>query len=648
MKNRRYQFLAIMGFTLASFLMLQYGRLKRNDFELIIEKQNYHPIKYLDLDPNVNSSLPRGTTIYHVTREFGKSAKTNLGYHVTALANAQSADDSLLINIVTPYYSFLRHVYKSSPYCRLSIRIRDEHEKWQSVEFRVYRFWFNNTENQTFNSNKSNLIRVFMIDHASKVHPYNLAFKSRSISSTKGLSSELEDLYFCKAAAELITYLNTMIETPLFAKINARDVGVVHIHGSINALAVDLIKELHKDNKPQKTHPPIIYTLHDHYDEQLYSVHYESLNRFVSAEKFRVNNPNYFHQNRLFTSSLGIDGSQAATFVSEEGAQYIVEKTPNFYMKELIMPSILQKAKNGRWVGVNKDLDTTILNPFSNAVLLESNSNYPNNIDSFDVDLFYAEVAESTGSQPLIHTAKTNAKNYLIREGILKSEDLKKSLLLFTGSFRYPEGSQFFDRVAEILKDHNAKLMIVMPRYDFTRGEDESGEDIEKLAEKYPNEMLIFNDEQISMDWGILFRAAADIEFLLSLKEHYEMANMAEGSFFGNIVIGGVTKEFGDFFSNKGLKNDHTNFLFDFYPHDLESTIRSLEPKLKLAISYLRSTDMDFRKRELFLRGFIKGALKLSQESKGREAEKYKRIYKMASNETRKRLWRIEESEAEW
>ncbi|CAG8580709.1 14061_t:CDS:2, partial [Acaulospora colombiana] len=638
------------------------------------ERENYDPVKYLDLDPNLNFEFPLGTTVYHITREFHKSTRSNIGRHVTALASAQSADGSLSVNIVMPYYSFLKHMYKFSSYCKLRIRIRDEHGKWKSVKFSVHRFWLNTQTQQSFpavksKSSKQNLVRVFMIGQSSQ---YSSVFRSNNVSSIysakRSLPSEFSDVYFCKAAAELVTYLNVIADVSLFSESESRGADVVHIHGSINALAVEFIKEFHKDNNPQNIPSSTVYTLHDHYDEQLYSVGPKNLNRFVDAKKFRARNLRYFRGDRLFPSPLGINGSNVATFVSKEGAQYIVERTPDFYMRGLIMPSILLKAENRQWVGINRDLDPITLSPFDSTVLLESNSIYPDNIDSFNVDLFYAEVAESMELQPLIHTAKMNAKKYLIREGLLEEEDLKKPLLFFTGNFGYHKGFQFFDSVAGILKKHNAKIMIVVPKDDLPR--DEGGDNVEELMGKYPDEVMVFHDEQMVAEWEALFRAAADMQFLPLFKEPYGMLDTVGGFLFGNMIVGSGTRESIELFVNETLKKntdkdgsdnngqtpenlaeDDRNdkeieqyhksisyFSFDFDPRDLKSTIESLDLGLELAVENWKSMESDVRNGELFLRKLIKDAQRLIRNSKNDEIERYKKVYKVAMLQTNDEL----------
>ena len=109
-------------------------------------------------------------------------------------------------------------------------------------EFMVRRFWWNITNDpdvMSIKSPKPHAIRVYTIGlpNVGNLFYSNLAFKAKDIteiydSSVRNLPQDWEGLYFCKAVAELITYLNTDVITRLFDLTEARGVDIVHIHGA--------------------------------------------------------------------------------------------------------------------------------------------------------------------------------------------------------------------------------------------------------------------------------------------------------------------------------------------------------------------------------------------------------------------------------
>ncbi|CAG8758752.1 11165_t:CDS:2, partial [Acaulospora morrowiae] len=205
--------------------------------ELKLEIQFYPPQPYLGFPPNVTTDVPRGTTVYHVTKEFGGAVVGRLGHTVTALAKGQTVDKRLNINIIMPHYSHLNELYPHEDFAKLSIDVQDGYGNWAKVTFSVRRINWNFTDS----SDQSTLRRnhVYLIGRAIDFYPFSLAFRttnSLDIHSTqRGLPQEWKDIYFCKAAAELIIYLNEIPETSLFSPSDSRGVDIVHLHGATNA-----------------------------------------------------------------------------------------------------------------------------------------------------------------------------------------------------------------------------------------------------------------------------------------------------------------------------------------------------------------------------------------------------------------------------
>ncbi|PKC73159.1 UDP-Glycosyltransferase/glycogen phosphorylase [Rhizophagus irregularis] len=602
---------------------------------LIIEKQDYSPVKYVEIDPNASTELPEGVSIYHVTKEFGEASLRGLGQMVTGLSRAQSTNTSIIVNVVMPYYSFLSKLYRPHKFAQFVIKVRDRNGVWKDVKFLVYRLFWNimNNEDVLANNSKENpshIISVFMIGPASNVVPLNQAFKAPNrakIYSTKSdLPLEWMDLYFCKAAAEFITYRNIMIDTPLFAKSDTRGVDIVHIHGSSNALTIEFLKKFHKSGKLGKKIPAIIYTIHDYLEEQLYSNDIINIQKFIEFDKFQQDKPQYFYNNRMYMSGYAIDNSQIVTFVSKTLAKEMIEGPMEFPFRELIMPNILNKAKLGQWFGITSGIDFTAYNPFNDTMLVESNANFPKNINNFDPVLLYAESIEGA-SQELVATSKQSAKAYLIREGLLNKEDLIRPLILYIGRFEYSKGLQFFNVAVELFVKMDAKFIIMGQKNNYP------SEKLKRLSANSPDNIIYIDDLEFQKDWDVIYRAASDILFIPSLTESSGSV-AAEGLLFGMPIIStgvGGLKEFLVDKTENDNKADYNSYLFELVD-DLIISLSFDNMKLAIieAINDWKRMNADIREKEIFLRKLIKDAFKLSWNRPEGPVEHYLKIYKMA------------------
>ncbi|RIA86244.1 Glycosyltransferase Family 5 protein [Glomus cerebriforme] len=606
---------------------------------LIIEQQNYSPVRYLGIDPNASTELPEGVSIYHVTKEFGQASLKGLGQIVTGLSRAQSTNTSIKVSVVMPYYSFLRGLYRPHKFAQFVIKVRDKRGQWKDVKFLVYRFLWNIMNNEdvlasNLEETNSHIISVFMIGPASNMVPLNEAFKASStakIYSTKSnLPLEWMDLYFCKAAAEFITYRNIMTDTSLFAKYETRGVDVVHIHGSTNALTIKFLKEFHNKEKFGKKIPAIVYTIHDYLEEHLYSNDVKNIQKFIDFGTFQQDRPQYFHNNRMYMSGYAIDDSQMVTFVSKTLAKEMVEGPMDFQFKELIMPNILNKAKLGQWVGITNGIDFTAFNPFNDTMLIESNANFPKNIYNFDPVLLYAESIEGA-SQELITTSKQSAKAYLIREGLLNREDLIRPLILYVGRFEYNKGLQFFNAIADLLVEMDAKFIIMGQRNNYPV------EKLKRLSASVPDNIILIDDLEFQKDWGVIYRAASDILFMPSLTESFGLV-AAEGLLFGMPVVSTGVGGLKEFLVNKTKNYDDDNIKFDYNSYlfelvdglSISLSFDNMKMALIEAINDWKRMNTDFREKEIFLRKLIKDAFKLSWNRPEGPLEHYLKIYRMA------------------
>ncbi|CAG8599886.1 2803_t:CDS:2, partial [Scutellospora calospora] len=596
--------------------------------ELVFEKRTFEPQPYLGLRQNVNPQIPKGTSIFHVSKEFGFATMGGLGHVVTALAQGQAMNNRLNINVIMPFYSYLNDLYKTERYAYLTIKIQDSYGEWQTVGFTTRRLLWNTTENPDVFSDKpqqSKGIYVYLIGPTSKVGPLglNLAFQASSAfeiySTPKELSQESMNLYFCKAAAELITYLDKYSETPLFAKRDDRGVDVVHLHGATNALVIDFLKELYEEDRYSKPSPPIVYTIHDYIEEQLYSNLVVNFKKFKNESTYTDDYSKYIYGRRFYPSAFAIDSAQMITFVSEKMAKEMVEGSLNFYAKELIMPSILDRASKGHWIGITNGVDFTQFNPFDDLLLFETNSNFPKNLKTFDYERFIEEQID-TSSQELVIDAKYKARNHLINEGFLEAEDLNRTIILYIGRFQYNKGAEFFTPAAEILAGLDAKFIVMGQENNYPI------KYLKKLQSKYPQNFNLISDLEFQDNWGILYRATADVQFVPSLTESFGLV-AAEGLLFGAPVVStgvGGLKEFLIDKSKSTITDRYNSYLFELVDGLYnDNSVEGMKKALTDVVNDYRRLKDNLHEKEIFIRDLIKDALELSWDRPEGPIEQY-------------------------
>ncbi|GBB95231.1 hypothetical protein RclHR1_00250029 [Rhizophagus clarus] len=607
---------------------------KEGNDKLLLEKQTYDSIPYIGLDQNIPAELTNGTTIYHVSREFGPATLGRIGQTVTGLARTQADNGSLDVNVIIPYYPFIKKLYKSQNFAQLEVQIRDSHQEWQPIKFFVNRFLWNVSINPN-DPEEPRVVQVYIIGAPRGIFPLNLAFTADGAtdiySSRYPLSRDWEDIYFCKAAAELITYLNAEIDTPLFALTESRGVDVVHLHGSSNALVIEFMKSLYVREKFKMPQPAIVYTIHDHIKEQLYSNAIDNVQKFIDLKNYPKIKPKYFNGRKMYPSAIAIDQAQMVTFTSEIIAQEVVESSLNFYAKELIMPSILNRAIKGEWIGITNGIETTLFNPFDDLLLLETNSNFPKNIDDFDAALLYAESIENS-TQPLITTSKFNAKLHLVREGLLSKEDLNRTMVLFIGNFQYDKGLEFFQAAIDLLISKDVKFIIMGQESDFPISS------LKPFVNYYPNNIVIIDDVEFRLNWGNLYRAAADILFVPSKTDSFGLM-AAEGLLFGCPIVGSGSEKLKEYLISKTGVSSYNSYLFNLTDeNNSELSINEMKIALNNSVNDLIKLNNDPIRKEFFIRNLVKDALKLGWNRPSGPFEEYNRVYQTALLKLRKIL----------
>jgi glycogen synthase len=149
-------------------------------------------------------------------------------------------------------------------------------------------------------------------------------------------------------------------------------VDIVHLHGATNAYVAKHLRE-HIDREDMGPKPPtIVYTMHDYLDELQYTNTIQNVRKFIGnrdIDDAMSEMQNYMHGHRMFMSSLAIDSADVVTIVSKSMAKEIVEGRLDFYLKELVMDSLLRKAQKHHFFGVSNGVDFATLNPFTSKKL---------------------------------------------------------------------------------------------------------------------------------------------------------------------------------------------------------------------------------------------------------------------------------------
>ncbi|CAG8644495.1 9990_t:CDS:2, partial [Dentiscutata heterogama] len=567
------------------------------------------------LRQTLKSDIPRGASIYHVSKEFGIATMGGLGHVVTALSQGQAMNKQLNVRVIMPLYSFLQDYYKLQFHSYFSIKIQKSNGEWQIVNFTVRKMRWVINENIDILSNEPQNPRemvIYFIGPAIDYSPLDLAFQASSpleiYSTPPGLSQEWMNLYFCKAVAELITNLDKYPETHLFAESTNRGVDVVHLHGATNSFVIDFLKELYTEDHYGKPSPPIVYTLHDYLEEQLYSTLFANFKMFKDLSNDTDDYLNYVHGRRLYPSAYAIDNAQIITFVSEPLAKEMVEGPLDFWAKELIMPSILNRASHGQWVGISNGLDFTHFNPFDDLLLFETDSHFPKNINTFDYEHFIEEQID-TSSQELVIDAKFKAKSYLIKEGLLDASDLNRTIVLYIGRFQYNKGAEFLIPAAETVASLDAKLIVMGQENNFPIYK------LKKLQSKYPQHFNLIDDLEFQNNWGILYRAAADIQFVPSLTESFGLV-AAEGLLFGATIVSTGVGGLKEFLVSKNVDNAsdrYNSYLFELVDGQYnDPSVKGMVRALTEVINDYKRLKNNLHEKEISVRDLIKDALKLS------------------------------------
>ncbi|GAA5863817.1 hypothetical protein JCM3774_001167 [Rhodotorula dairenensis] len=615
---------------------------------LVIPRQSVAAQPYQHLDSAAPITLAPHTRILHVTKEFGPATMGGLGVMLTALATAQAQSPLLSVAVALPHYSYLSDRLPASalePFANLSAASID----------------------------------VFLLG-PSDAKPFSVAFRARDegdiYSAYKPLKQEWKDLYFARAAAELVRSLDP--DSPATRRSPAID--VVHLHGATNAMVGYFLRH---DATPPTSQSPvaIVYTLHDSLDEVEYSNLITNLRPFLRpspATEFHAG-PDVPHSlqpyvyrsgTQLFTSALGIDVSDVTTFVSRSIAADIVGRRFRFHLEDLVMPAIAAKAARGDFIGVTNALDFSdpTKNPFQSDQLLRAGLAFSEAMVA-PSDVFV--IAEDGPSPELPFTStKRRARQFLVEAlpELFSPEDLHRPWFLFIGRYQYNKGCQFFETLLDVLYSSptSGRLVLLGARNNYPFDE------LSRLATRYPNHVTLIDDRtpavaDIQREWGAVLRMASDIAFVPSLSEAFGLV-AAEALLFGMPVLStgvGGLREFltpilddgeSPIAAAAGLATGNS-YLFDLFPGRDTAATQGAELDYSQSAEDVRPSDAllaparaalrvqaetalrDWSRRqavgnagaaEEFCKRLIAQALSLRWDRAGGPVEEYMRVYDRA------------------
>ncbi|KAI9283150.1 hypothetical protein BY458DRAFT_495579 [Sporodiniella umbellata] len=513
---------------------------------------------------SVPIKIPRRTTVYHVTKEFGIATMGGMGAALTAIAQAQLQSGRVKPSVVMPYYSFLKkqEQYPIKTAVELVTTYKNDRGQTVPVEFKVYQmiYDFNPIPNfealpktdkidlmsKSLRANKT--MKVYLIGPG-KTYPLLKSFHANTItqlySTLEVLPHEWQDQYFNKAVAVfLISRATAKHEQSLFAPLYVAPprVDIIHLHGATNAYVAKYMQEF-ANEKFTITPPAIIYTMHDYLDELQYTNRLDSFDRFWTNSQRNMKealSPYTFNSQRAFVSPLAIDAADIVTFVSKRMSKKMVEGDMDFYLKEVVMNPLLRKAEQGQFYGISHGvaLDKNT-DPFTETKLVEHGLNF---------------------STVMKSETKRLAKEFLIAHEQLLPEDIEKPLVLYVGRFQYNKGLETFVEAVELFKKYGIKMAILGQPNNYPL------EWVEELARSNPDDVVLMTTVRQQEQWLSYFRAAADFVYVPSVTESFGLV-AAEGLAFGSGVISTGAGGLSEFLVDRTEGTEFNAYLFNAQQH---------------------------------------------------------------------------------
>ncbi|KAH8925507.1 glycosyltransferase family 5 protein [Atractiella rhizophila] len=643
--------------------------------------ESYEAVRYQHLNTSESIILPQKTRIFHVTKEFGPASMGGLGTVVTALVKAQAENPLLDVSVIMPYYSFLRSGKKirTRGFAELAVEYRQSAQSRTStvschVSVGHWDYWTQDhlDPDLPIEDKEKRSITIYFVGPGD-VQPFRNAFKAENkndiYSAYKPLPAEWKDLYFAKSVSELVAFINSESDdATIFGHDDDDDdtsavIDVLHVHGATNAMVMHYIKNFRNQHMLGENPPSIVYTLHDYLDEVEYSNRVSNVESFLdtasptsSALDYESLQP-YVHEQQVFTSALGIDLADQVTFVSRSVARDLVQLEMDFYLKELVLPSLLSAAKAGNFFGISNgiDLEDGAKNPFTGSRLIEAELAFPRvgeDVTSFST--FWTQDETGGKTKVSFYETKVRAKKHLIESlpDVFNEDDLQRPFLLFIGRFQYNKGCDFFDTIA---RKFNGRIrLIVMGQHN-----NYPSDRLKILAKQFPDRFTLIDDAAFQAQWGSILRMASDFAFVPSFSESFGIV-AAEGLLFGMPVISSGVGGLAEFLTPiKDDKKIGNAYLFDALGQDpvKEGLPLAKDPELfmepagrnKAALARARTRllstldvaiaewertmllpDASWVDKETFVRRLVSNALGMSWDRDGGPVDEYNLVYQRA------------------
>lgn len=640
--------------------------------QIQIDSRDFRKLEYQGLALDHTARYKKQIQVYHITKEFGQASMGGLGMVVTSLAAAQQRARSQKVNIIMPYYTMFNDYpdLEIKVAVTLPLDVKDRRGRMQNMVYTVYKFKYTvpiKASDMAKDKRTITPVTVWLIGPGS-IYPFDQAFRSKNVQeiyySPKGLPMEWKDLYFSKAVAGFIQHQNKNNDISLFAATTPRQIDVVHVHGATNALVLHYLQQSIDRGAMGEDPPALVYTMHDYLDELQYS------NEIVNVQKFmdrRVHSEDdeedmflqmdgispYCHGHRMFMSALGIDLADAVTFVSKTMAKDIVEGQLDFYLKELVLGSILNQAEKNLFVGITNGVDYGKLNPWTKPELRQNHLAFPPN-GLAEIDNTAAK-GDAPNVEPnrTIREAKEAAKHFLFTKGLLTEQDLDKPLVLFVGRFQYNKGLEFFTTACAAIKDRGGRFVIMGQPNNYPV------KSVNNLERLFKGTVTVISDAKTQDEWGIYWRTAADFLLVPSLTESFGLI-AAEGLLFGSTVISSGVGGLTEFLVDRPNPNDRrqqeelkaaeeerkfipldqqvaevpreerfNSYLFDAFATDAHSQLTSA---INEGISEWRRLQRNPTEHEAFLTRLVTSALAMGWDRAGGPVNQYRALYEVALN----------------
>jgi len=352
------------------FLRTSFSQYAKVMLNFVLPGRETYPLqRYKELELAAEPSQ-QSVRLLHITQNFGPSLDSSfneLNHHVlTSLAVKQQESPLYNVSIIMPYYPAIKKKYKPfvKKFANLNTLMTPNGDP---VNFRVSLLKWNHTSLAEESRTIYNTMNVFLIEPADR-KPYNVPFAKRQT-----FALEQQDVYFAKAASELVLYLETEEGTSLFDAVmdqdaeddeNAEIQTVVHVHGSDSALAIPFLHNAiapkgHRIVSAAFPELTTVYSMNDDLTQELLT-HFDfpTLSPYLSQAVLESSlaHANLAEPATLFLPSVSaIRSANHIVLPSQQLGKELVQTTIHPALSEAIFPDLLQLAKEARFHGISNE-----------------------------------------------------------------------------------------------------------------------------------------------------------------------------------------------------------------------------------------------------------------------------------------------------